>query len=321
MEENPFKNLKISSSEFLNSLENRTECPKCLKSRKFYCYNCFVPVKGTEDLIPKVHLPLKIDIIKHPNECDGKSTSAHAAVLAPDDVRVFTYPCIPDYPDRNKVVLVFPGKNSLTMEEMAKRINKNDSYNDCAGDSQHDSPNTDMKRHDSKLGESDDEEEESKSVSDETTVTMEGKSDKGLPSKRKAEDHPGRQKKIRSSKQTVPFERAVFVDSTWQQTKGIVADDRLKDMTCIQLESRETKFWRHQKDNPATYLSTIEAVYYLVRDYHDLFVNDSYNGEYDNLLFFFTFMYQKIRKMYDGGKDLKAYKQRMINSSGSETVK
>lgn len=83
------------------------------------------------------------------------------------------------------------------------------------------------------------------------------------------------------------------------------------DMTCIQLKSRETKFWRHQKDNPATYLSTIEAVYYLVRDYHELFLEDtSYNGEYDNLLFFFSFMYQKIRTFYDGGKDLKAYKQR-----------
>lgn len=82
-------------------------------------------------------------------------------------------------------------------------------------------------------------------------------------------------------------------------------------MTCIQLKSRETKFWRHQKDNPATYLSTIEAVYYLVRDYHELFLEDtSCNGEYDNLLFFFSFMYQKIRTFYDGGKDLKAYKQR-----------
>lgn len=50
-----------------------------------------------------LQLPIKIDIIKHQNECDGKSTSAHAAVLAPDDVRVFTYPCIPDYPDPSKV--------------------------------------------------------------------------------------------------------------------------------------------------------------------------------------------------------------------------
>ena len=45
-----------------------------------------------------LQLPLKIDIIKHPSEVDGKSTSAHAKVLAPDDVNIYAYPCIPDYP-------------------------------------------------------------------------------------------------------------------------------------------------------------------------------------------------------------------------------
>lgn len=38
-----------------------------------------------------------MDIIKHAKEIDGKSTSAHAAVLAPDDVTIYTFPCIPDY--------------------------------------------------------------------------------------------------------------------------------------------------------------------------------------------------------------------------------
>ena len=42
-------------------------------------------------------MPVKIDIIKHAREIDGKSTAAHAAVLAPGDVNIYTYPCIPDY--------------------------------------------------------------------------------------------------------------------------------------------------------------------------------------------------------------------------------
>lgn len=47
-------------------------------------------------------LPLKVDIIKHANEIDGKSTAVHAAILAPDDVTIYTYPCVPDYsPDEN----------------------------------------------------------------------------------------------------------------------------------------------------------------------------------------------------------------------------
>lgn len=47
-------------------------------------------------------LPIKVDIIKHANEVDGKSTAVHAAILAPDDVTIYTYPSVPDYsPDEN----------------------------------------------------------------------------------------------------------------------------------------------------------------------------------------------------------------------------
>lgn len=45
---------------------------------------------------------MKVDIIKHPNETDGKSTAVHAKLLAPEDVHIYTYPCIPDY-DADKV--------------------------------------------------------------------------------------------------------------------------------------------------------------------------------------------------------------------------
>jgi hypothetical protein len=41
---------------------------------------------------------------------DGKSTAIHAAVLAPNDVTIHTYPDIPTYPDDGSAVLVFPDK-------------------------------------------------------------------------------------------------------------------------------------------------------------------------------------------------------------------
>lgn len=47
-------------------------------------------------------LPVKIDIIKHPNETDGKSTAIHAKILAPADVTIYTYPCIPEF-EKDKV--------------------------------------------------------------------------------------------------------------------------------------------------------------------------------------------------------------------------
>ncbi len=50
-------------------------------------------------------LPCIIDIIKHPNEHDGKSTSIHAAVVAPEMVKIYTFPNFPDYSSEDGVSL------------------------------------------------------------------------------------------------------------------------------------------------------------------------------------------------------------------------
>lgn len=94
---NPFEFMKIDDNQFLNDINGRMACPKCSKSRKFFCYNCCVPVQGMEDRFPRVQLPVQIDIIKHKQEIDGKSTAIHAAILAPDNVNIYTYPDIPEY--------------------------------------------------------------------------------------------------------------------------------------------------------------------------------------------------------------------------------
>jgi hypothetical protein len=51
-----------------------------------------------------LQLPIKIDIIKHSREIAGKSTAVHAAILAPDYVNIYTYPCIPDYGSDERVI-------------------------------------------------------------------------------------------------------------------------------------------------------------------------------------------------------------------------
>lgn len=94
---NPFEFMKIDDNTFLNEIDGRSACQKCHKSRKFFCYNCYVPVHGLENRLPKVELPVKIDIIKHQREIDGKSTAIHAAILASDQVKIYTFPDIPDY--------------------------------------------------------------------------------------------------------------------------------------------------------------------------------------------------------------------------------
>lgn len=94
---NPFEYMKINDNSFLKTIDGRSPCPKCGKSRKFFCYSCYVPVKELADRLPKVPLPIQIDIIKHQREIDGKSTAIHAAILAPENVNIYTYPDIPDY--------------------------------------------------------------------------------------------------------------------------------------------------------------------------------------------------------------------------------
>ena len=39
-------------------------------------------------------------------------------------------------------------------------------------------------------------------------------------------------------------------------------------------------------------------MYFFLRDYHDIVMDVSHNGEYDNMLFLFKFMHEKINSLY-----------------------
>lgn len=119
----------------------------------------------------------------------------------------------------------------------------------------------------------------------------------------------------------------------------------MRDLQCVILKSRISQFWRHQKKSPRWYLATIEAVHqFLVelhtcafdilkstykenqsvedkekkgisttvgQDYSAFCPNQKYDGRYDNLLYFFKYMYEKIHTIYDHDK-LWAYKRPLI---------
>ena len=57
-----------------------------------------------------------MDVIKHPGEVCGKSTAVHAAILAPEDVRIHIYPDIPDY-DPQKTLLLYPCDESRSLKD------------------------------------------------------------------------------------------------------------------------------------------------------------------------------------------------------------
>lgn len=95
-----------------------------------------------------------------------------------------------------------------------------------------------------------------------------------------------------------PFTKIVFIDSTWNQCHKICQDERIQSLPQIMINSRQTLFWRYQSGKPKEYLSTIEAIYYLCVDFQRYVVQRTYDGEFDNLLFFFKFMYEKIHQLY-----------------------
>ncbi|KAF0043038.1 hypothetical protein F2P81_004375 [Scophthalmus maximus] len=191
--------LTIDDRGNINGTQDPTDCYSILEIRTV-SEGGILAIKGVKSQlyismnkagVVQGKLPVKIDIIKHPNETDGKSTAIHAKILAPSDVTIYTYPCIPDF-DKDK--------------------------------------------------------------------------------------------------------RVVFIDSTWNQTNKISTDERLQDLLQVELRTRKTCFWRHQKGKPDSYLSTIEAIYYFLKDFHEHCLAQEYNGEYDNILFFYSYLHSVVNK-------------------------
>ncbi|KAM7362175.1 tRNA-uridine aminocarboxypropyltransferase 1 [Cochliomyia hominivorax] len=302
----PFKNMHLADHTVLDTIEGRFDCSKCNRSRKFFCYNCYVPVGNLGDVIPKVRIPIKIDIIKHKKEIDGKSTAIHAAVLAPGQVNIYTYPDIPDYTYEEDVVLIFPSVESVTVAELFDRnvrLCKENNFGFPKGYN----VGTLLKRRVNEIV-VDDSEELTK------IYTFEN----------------------------LPIKKAVFIDSTWNQSRGIYKDERIKVLKPVVLQNRCSQFWRHQKGSPRWYLATIEAIHQFLLEVHvnawglnaqyrgldnleidagfyktARLVNEnadntdaeaSYNGQYDNLMYFFANMYDLIHRYYDHN-ELKSYRR------------
>lgn len=92
--------------------------------------------------------------------------------------------------------------------------------------------------------------------------------------------------------------KVVFVDSTWFQCASITSDDRLSSLKTVKISAAKTMFWRPQYGKPDTCLATIEAIYYFLREYATAreCVNRTYDGRYDNLLFWFEYQYKLIHQ-------------------------
>jgi hypothetical protein len=99
-----FSSLRLAPFAPLESVQARGRCPVCKASRKRFCYDCFVTVDCPPNALPHVKLPLKLDVVKDIRETNGKATSIHARMLAPDDVTIYTPDTMPAYTDEDQAV-------------------------------------------------------------------------------------------------------------------------------------------------------------------------------------------------------------------------
>lgn len=152
------------------------------------------------------------------------------------------------------------------------------------------------------------------------------------------------------SLENLPVKRAVLIDSTWSQCRAIFKDPRICNLKAVVLQNRISRFWRHQKGGSSKwwYLATIEALHQFLLEIHfNAFgVNLNYSGleaiktcieflpkfklinqiieekdhlnlvlpycgQYDNLLFFFSYFYDLIHKHYEHDT-LKAYRRPFV---------
>ncbi|KAJ9062274.1 hypothetical protein DSO57_1012490 [Entomophthora muscae] len=97
------------------------------------------------------------------------------------------------------------------------------------------------------------------------------------------------------------FERIVVIEGTWYQAHQMVRDtpalSKMKHITFA--HSYQTVFWRFQQTDPC-HLATIEAIYFVYREYLEAKPSESYN--IGSLLFYYNFFYQLIQDNYKSGQ-------------------
>ena len=111
------EHMKFHSFEPLMQLEGRQICSKCKQRRKFFCYECCVPMtEGT----PQLTLPVDFLVVKHPKEKIGKSSIMASKALAPEHVTIHQSFDTPDF-DYDSTILLFPADDSVPLNDMSKQ--------------------------------------------------------------------------------------------------------------------------------------------------------------------------------------------------------
>lgn len=95
------------------------------------------------------------------------------------------------------------------------------------------------------------------------------------------------------------YDRIIVIDGSWSQARSMASRVSTVFKRHVKITNTPTMFWRYQRFD-SSYLSTIEAIYWLYRN-----MSNNYGGEYDGLLFFFLKQYDLIQDYYKANPEKK----------------
>lgn len=122
------------------------------------------------------------------------------------------------------------------------------------------------------------------------------------------------------------IKNVVLIDSTWLQVNKFLNNPKISSLKPCVINTEKTIFWRYQRGQTDKNLSTIEAMYFFMRDYDKVMSESEYDGKYDNLLYFYGYNYALIQNEYSKGlkkdrkfKEIKGYiKEKQENTQITE---
>lgn len=229
-----------ASNEDVSS--RRRLCTGCGRQRSFWCSTCCCPI-GSEEAtsrVPRVSLPLRVHVVRHPKEKASKSSAIPLKILAPKHVQLYEAH-VGEGSESGRVVAL-PRRRPPRGEVLRlKRMRRSFDSRDAASGA-------------------------------EAEEDAEGESSGDAP--------PGWRRKGSVAVVLAPGPAAVparcvawprvtdvvVLDCTWFQVEF------MKKLPCIQglpqvcIQGYESVFWRQHSKKQECYLSTAECVYFLLRE-------------------------------------------------------
>ena len=96
--------------------------------------------------------------------------------------------------------------------------------------------------------------------------------------------------------------RVVLLDSQWSNAPRMLENPVVAGLQHVKIRAARTAFWRYQRKGQ-DHLSTVEALYWFMREFSEARSGGKYDGSCDNLLWYFSFNYALIQKYYNKRRD------------------